>query len=172
MRVEIEWDMTDDLARSANEAVVRHLLRGVGWRSALVWWLLSLVALSFLGARDLAWWGFPLVAALAFLCLGLVFALTLLVPFMYRARLDRYLERIAAWPHRRVRLAVTPDVAELTTPTASGVLELADLRTVIPGPPVTVLLFRGGIAVPVPTERIPAEARPMLRLPEAQGGVP
>lgn len=171
MRVEIEWDMTDDLARAANAVVVRHLLRGLSWRSALVWWLLSLAGLIVLAGRGIPW-GFVLVAALACGCLGLVLVVTLILPSMHAARLDRYLERIAAWPHRRVRLAVTPDVVELTTPTASGVMELADLRTVIPDPAVTVLLFQGGIAVPVPTGRIPPEARPMLRLPETEGGTP
>ncbi len=168
MRTELEWEMTDDLARAGNALVVRRLLRGSSWKSALVWWLLSLVAFLYLIGRPIHG-VFIILAGLACGILFLVLAVTALMPMLHEVRLKRYLEQLALWPHRQVNLALTPDLVELTTPTGAGLIEMTDLQEVIPDDEVTVLLFKGGIAVPLPTSAIPAEARALLHFPADTG---
>jgi len=166
MRAEFGWEMTDDLVRTANDVLLRHLLRGITWPKALVGWLLS-VALLIVTLATGSLWVWSLLAGAAAMLFFIITMIAYGMPQLQKARSAEYLAQIAGWPHRRVSIAITPDAIELTTPTGHGLVELADLKEIVHDPRVTILLFRGGQIVPVPTDRVPPAARTLLRFPEA-----
>lgn len=161
MRVEFDYEMTNELAQMGNALLLRHQLRGVSWQSAVFWFLVAVAVLLMVSLSGMHW-AWVVLSAIGGLLFFVVLLLVLGIPRLHEVRLRRYLDQIATWPHRRVKIALTPDIIELTTPSASGLFERQDLTQVIRDQQVTALLFRGGFLVPVWTSEIPEAAWQLL----------
>lgn len=170
MRTEFAWEMSDALVRDGGRVLLRHHLRGVEWPGALGFWLVS-AGLVYVAVATEASWLLLVLASTASVLVFLVLLIAVVWPLLQGKSITAYLHRLASWPHRRVQVAVTPDAILLTSPVGQGLIELADLREILHDPQTTVLLFRDGSIVPVPTEAIPIDARTLLRFP-TQGATP